>query len=468
LSHPARVDETKALAHGLMREVLQYSGWGDSADWQRPHPKLGVHYFYPDLRLLPSYKPLKDGLLAMEGVEDKFGDAIEGPIGALVDATLTTTRRPDNLDDRTSYWWTRLLRLLTSPEFTVRTILGLAGFRSTRREFALDPSTRVVYFKGSRLSRSLPDLFECWDPTAITGNEFMIHECTGALVFDRKVPTIRDYTAHRRHIGDCIARMILLQQCLLVSGFGWLDVGPWITVLNPEFPFDTGGFVGTSRLSTFESPIFELNEAVWDRFVHAHRLLSALAREDAENVVEFREARNRFNRALARFAGTFEQGAWESAIVDLVIALESLYRPKRVGGKYQVVLAASNLLGTTESEALEVFNNLLAAYDVRNSYVHGDLTTHDEWEAFLRGTANATGLVIDRSRDPRWFAVEVVRDYVRRSILALLHLHYDHGRRLDPALIRMLVRLHLSPKSRGMLQQQAKCYPLSERPMFPS
>ena len=154
-------------------------------------------------------------------------------------------------------------------------------------------------------------------------------------------------------------------------------------------------------------------------------------------------------------------------MVDLVIVLESLYLPKSRGGWLQVALAASNLLGTTEAETREVFENIELAYKIRNSYVHGEPILAEAWRKFVHSTARTAGVQLPSvDHDIGGYALELLRDYARRSVLALLNLHYGHQRHLSGAMEHLLLRLHLDAAARKKIQAEAGCYPLHDRPQY--
>ncbi|HUW95124.1 MAG TPA: hypothetical protein VMW58_05010 [Anaerolineae bacterium] len=88
-------------------------------------------------------------------------------------------------------------------------------------------------------------------------------------------------------------------------------------------------------------------------------------------------------QALRRFDQSFRPADEESNIVDLVVALEALYLPEGGGElRYRMATNVANLLGHRDEQRLSIFRQVLLAYDIRNTLVHGrtrplkDLTKH--------------------------------------------------------------------------------------------
>ena len=55
--------------------------------------------------------------------------------------------------------------------------------------------------------------------------------------------------------------------------------------------------------------------------------------------------RRRFKSAISRLTKTYEQGYWESVVVDLIIVMGSLLTPNKQGGRMQLASLDLTFLG---------------------------------------------------------------------------------------------------------------------------
>jgi len=290
---------------------------------------------------------------------------------------------------------------------------------------------------------------------------FMMPADEGTLVYDDETP-------------ECIKRMIVTSNALALSTFGRLVIGPWIPICNPDFPIKGVPVINSSENGQrIYEPIFFMDDTVWDRFKEIYYVLKRIQDEDEKDVEVGRAARRRINSAISQFLRTFDQGYWELVIVNLVILMESLLTPEKSGGKMPLALAASNLLGGLDylaksgaPEAKEVFDIVQKMYDLRNQYSHGEPITEDVWDSRILEIAK----FIDPSlttleNGVREYTFEVMRDYARRAICAILHLYNGSPQRLvNRQLMRDFHRMHLDQDLCKAITTSAKCYPLSSRP----
>jgi hypothetical protein len=101
--------------------------------------------------------------------------------------------------------------------------------------------------------------------------------------------------------------------------------------------------------------------------------------------------------------------------------------------------------------------------------VHGDTVQRELGQEFVHSTvSNAGGEVSEGDHEMVWYALEVLRDYLRRSILGLLNLHYNHNRSLTDDIEGLLKDLHTQPDLRKQIQAEGLIYPLAERPEYPA
>jgi hypothetical protein len=212
-----------------------------------------------------------------------------------------------------------------------------------------------------------------------------------------------------------------------------------------------------------------MDDAAWLRFQTLHSLLGKAEQEAPGDEEQGTAVGRRFASAISRFLGTFDQGYWDSVVVDLVITMESLLTPSRQGGRMQLALAASNLLGTDASEAREIFDNVSAMYRLRNQSVHGEPVTHEAWAKQILEIAHTAGSSSSQlANGTREYAFEVMRDYARRVIAAMLNLCYGANMRPSSELAAQLHRLHLDPALAQVIRSAGRVYSLGDRPAAPS
>jgi len=129
--------------------------------------------------------------------------------------------------------------------------------------------------------------------------------------------------------------------------------------------------------------------------------------------------------ALGRFYKSYELQSWLEDIVDLTIALESLFKPKDSSQEisYRIATRAAWLLGKDDEDSVRVYNRVRDMYDIRSSTVHGgapDETKLGKWLQDLSGsTYDDSTESYHKLVEP---AVETARDIVRRAIRACMKL----------------------------------------------
>lgn len=134
------------------------------------------------------------------------------------------------------------------------------------------------------------------------------------------------------------------------------------------------------------------------------------------------------NIALGRFYKSFELQSWLEDIVDLTIALESLFKPKDSNQelKYRIAMRAAWLLGVDKKDnedSARVYNRVRAMYDIRSSTVHGGTPDESKIGKWLEELSDNT--YDDSSESYRKLvepAVESARDIVRRALRACMRL----------------------------------------------
>lgn len=465
LVHDYRALKSSLLA--LSKELINHieSIWTNG--WSEQTPIVGVHFNYWDIKDLPTYEVAISELGKVPSIYEKYSEtSLEKPVGAFLELVISSIPNPSFVEKAVEYWWEPFRHLLEAKNVPIKLYIGLSNFKSDQSEYRYDKETAVCFYGDKSLESILRD-FPQTEPFSSTGEP--MHIIPGAIQVEFSLPANRNTLEHNLYSRECINRMIPLKDALRLSSFGRLFVGPWVPICNPPFPIDGIRSIGfPDDRKRFNEAIFHLDDDSWARFSDIYRHLKKIQSEDDLNVEAGRAARRRFTSAISRFVGTFEQGYWESVVVDLVILMESLLTPNRQGGRMQLALAASNLLGTTTDESKEIFDNVTNMYKLRNTHVHGEPMTNTTWENRILEIAKVAGSTSEDFNDEvRMYAFEVMRDYARRSIVGMLNLHYFANMSPSEALTSDLHQLHLDKNLRESIQSSAKCYGLNSRPELP-
>ena len=139
--------------------------------------------------------------------------------------------------------------------------------------------------------------------------------------------------------------------------------------------------------------------------------------------------------AFVRFYRSYGIHNWLDAIVDLTIALESLFGPTdNQELSNRISLRAAWLLGKDDREKPathpdRIYDYVRTMYDIRSCRVHGDIPKHTKihkWVQTLSGTQYAS---LDTTEEIRLvgIALESAREIVRKALLACMKLQ-----KLDP------------------------------------
>lgn len=469
-----RFDSVKPLAYRAVVDLREIAEKRRPEEWNPEGPRIGEAFYRNELREVTSLAAFQEEL---SSVAQKRDDETEGEfrhkIDILVEGFLEAvvgTPNSEELRDAFDYWWPRFCDLLAAEQITVRILWGLSNFKADEPEYKLEDNITIRFFSETNLREEVSRFVEYWDSFHLLSEltDSKAQMCSGAILYDYSFP------ATGTNIVKPELRMVyfenrdLIIKALRLSGAGRLFSDPWIVIKNPQFPYqDVHVYDSATSLKKFpseDSPQYVLNDTVWQRIILNYGLLKRIYEEENNDLEHKRSVRKQLINALWRFNNTFEQGFWPSTLVDLIIVLESLYLFEKRGGKLDVALAASNLLGSSHNEAKIIFESLNEAYRIRNNYVHGSLIEQDEWESFLE-TINQLSGIEDKKPpevDPRSWAFEILRDYVRRTITAFLNMFYseDNSIDLNRQLVKELIGLHFYPEKREKIQIAAKCYPL--------
>jgi hypothetical protein len=459
----------KGILSKLARELVDKIKATWIGDWSIQPPKVGSHFNYWDIKELPSYPAAIEELSKVPSFDKKYSvSSLDNPLGALLELTVGSLPDPSFIERSFAYWWDRFLAFLKADELPIKLFVGLSNFESTELEYHLNDEVKICFFKNSSLADELIHTVRIpvLDPFPSTGAP--LHLIPAAIQIDFVRPANQQTLEYGHYSHDCIKRMLPLEDALRLSAFGRLVVGPWIPICNPSFPVDGVRAISSpEEHSPFYEPVFRLDNSAWERFRQVYSYLQRMYEEDRQDLEQGRAIRRRFNSTISRFMKTFDQGYWESVVVDLVIVMESILTPNKQGGGMPLALAGSNLLGTNLCEAHEIFENFTAMYRLRNQSVHGEPNTQETWEKGILQIANNAGLSATSLDDGvREYTFEIMRDYARRTIAGMLNLYYGVDRPPSRTLTNDFHRLHLDRNLATSVQTSAMIYPLSERPSF--
>lgn len=466
-----KYQELKTCLLNLTKEFVDYiqSTWARA--WSEQTPKVGIHFNYWDLKALPSYERTTAELWKVPSISEKYSEAtLEKPLGAFLELIVGSLPDPSYLKRVFEYWWQPFLKFVEATHVPIQLFVGLSNFKAERAEYRLNQENAICFYGNGSLLSALGRSVKAPFPEPFPTSGLPMHMISGAIEINFSLPADQNTLEYGHYSHECINRMLPLENALRLSSFGRLVVGPWIPVCNPTFPIDgVRAIRSPEQGSRFNEPVFRLDDNSWQRFQEIYDHLKRMQNEDDKNVEEGRAVRRRFTSAISRFIDTFEQGYWESVVVDLVILMESLLTPNKQGGRMQLALAASNLLGTNSQEARELFDNVTAMYKLRNANVHGEPMTQETWDSRILEIARGAGFsATTLESGMREYAFELMRDYARRSIVAMLNLYYGANRPPSEMLTSDIHKIHLDSTLRASIHSAARCYSLSARPSPPS
>lgn len=461
------MEHIKLAFKKTITDVIEISHTRWRIDWQSHTPKMGTHYYYQEITQLESFITLKSELRKIPEVASKYSDdGIEGPILSLIKITLASIIDSEKPDRAVNHWWSLFCSYLSNDTVNVKMIVGLSNIKAEQNEYILNSETKLRWFGRKTLEEEVENIIPLWHEI-VYPQDVSLQNCNGIIQVDFTLPAIDS----RKYTLECIKRLTLLSEAIQLCGFGYVGVGPWVIILNPQMPMNNFGPVGEpgGHLSSLDMPELTINQEAWRRFCNIHAILCQIEKDNKANKEHDKAVRRRLQEVISRFTQTYEKGLWESVIVDIVILMESILTPNKQGGRLPLALAASNLLGKTQEESLEIYENINRLYSIRNGYVHGEPKTQEQWENELYGIANTVNCQL-RKLDPyiQKLSFEIARDYARRSIVAILNLYYYEKRSPSNKLSKDLQIMHLDVLLKQKIQKGAQCYPFSYRSLFPN
>lgn len=134
-----------------------------------------------------------------------------------------------------------------------------------------------------------------------------------------------------------------------------------------------------------------------------------------------------FISALRRFSSSFRVRQIEQNIVDLIVALESLFnvQPQELRRRLATIVALS--LGVNNGDRKRIYQTVSAGYVLRNAIVHGQQKPSNALtNALARFDINPYSFSNDDIKNHLWVAEREVREIVRKALRAYIYME-SHG-----------------------------------------
>ncbi|MBI2101845.1 hypothetical protein HYT53_04520 [Candidatus Woesearchaeota archaeon] len=111
--------------------------------------------------------------------------------------------------------------------------------------------------------------------------------------------------------------------------------------------------------------------------------------------------------ALDNFQQSYDSVSIESAFLNLMIGIESLFSKSTIELSFRLKRNCAIFLGRTKTECLEIYNKMKELYDIRSVLIHGKKFKLEPEQVFI------------------------LRNYVRKSILGFIEIDRNHDQVLD-------------------------------------
>lgn len=334
---------------------------------------VGYYWLERQLGDLASYKAL-DNYLVISGIEQKLGSTghrwawhREVLPWLFIEQYLLSSRaeRYDPVVFATIY------RHAESEIFcqtlTLRRITMIHGIPLPANKIQLESGVTLVRYTQQQSGQTLREmLWQRFQPRPL---EFWIPGTGALLINDVKAQKEDDGTPilRRRDAARLDDTLPLLAMRLCCDSF--IYAGPAFEVQLSKFPLwpprrwdpeDSGlGYVESKRdLTPAEARRLRLSRTALKRL----RDSPSASRNRATALLQ----------ALMRFGQSFRLSDEGSNIVDLMVALEALYLPEPGAElRYRMATNVANLFGRRDEQRLSIYRQVLLAYDIRNTLVHG-------------------------------------------------------------------------------------------------
>lgn len=136
-----------------------------------------------------------------------------------------------------------------------------------------------------------------------------------------------------------------------------------------------------------------------------------------------REEPQYFVSALQKFSSSFRVRQIEQNIVDLIVALESLFSVQAEELRRRLATVVALSLGVNDRERKDIYHKVFAGYQLRNAVVHGQQKPSDVLvRAIIRFYPHLKGRSAEEISENLWIAVRELREIVRKALRAYIYM----------------------------------------------
>ena len=406
--------------------------------WPRPARarvlRLGHDIYYNDLKDIPEAGALVEHLLS----DDLVRSIYFGERGApspwlfyeywklLLLRILAETKGVLPTKQVFHMWFRRFIKEIYSPNALWRTIDTVSGLQMAVKTLRLDSATSVVSIPpwGSTRERRL------WGPNQYPVEGRLVPDGWTMIGMD-KVLVVTTFSSPKAdyfgsmspypHLMSEIERPLAFQDAvrLMKSGVPRLHAHAKFHV--SRFPLDeTSSWTRDyGELGLYET------EAIIGRsdLRRVSRLWHDLMHTQYEDPSPLNTKVRPLNIAFGGFARSYEVlRSWTSLVVDMTIALESMFSPRdNQELSHRIALRVSWLICPPCKSHKTIYEQVRTMYDIRSRRVHGDIPSKkdiDNWLRVLSGHENDQERELERVNA----ALETARHIVRCGLCACMRL----------------------------------------------
>lgn len=314
-------------------------------------------------------------------------------------------------------WYRKFIKELYSETAILKSIDTIVGLEVLAKTIQLDSKTIVTSTPGYDLK------------TLLSTQKMDLYDFHGKLPGGTDKATIISTTKIPKHqynvtssppLMEHIRRSVAFIDAVRLIKSGVPQLNCTIIIHHSSFPLfspfsysGSGGFLGLyEKEAILERRDFKPVKDIWQELMTKYR-------DDRRKKFPV----GRMEIALNRFSASYQLQSWYEKIVDLTIALESLFSPTDTTQElaYRIRMRAAWLLGVDKEEeekSSKIYDRVKTMYDIRSSVVHGGLLDENTVKKWLNDLLdNSTGDTqhLERMLEP---AVESARSIVRRAIIA--------------------------------------------------
>jgi hypothetical protein len=333
-------------------------------------------------------------------------------------------------------WFRRFFKELYSPIAVWRIVDTVTGLSLRGNELNLDEATTLI----SRPAHHLPS--NIWGPQQYPLEGRLIPYNWLSVGLDKAVIVTTVRIPKCQYAGSCmpyphltmdIERSIAVIDAIRLTKSGAPRLHCYTKFHVSHFPLYTPlAFCrDDGNLRLYE------DEAILDRsdFLRVRNTWRELMNTKYKDIEPTISKLTPMDTAFGGFSRSYEMRSWLDNIVDLTIALESLFGPKdNQELRHRISLRAAWLLSGDDGEGQarlknKIYDYVRTMYDIRSCRVHGDIPKDSEIRKWVQTLSGLKYDRHDRAEKGRLIelALESGRDIVRNALLACMNLQ-----KLDP------------------------------------